>query len=74
MSQKGFIWIVVLCIVISCFIAVPNFAIKARASMPEVKGMYFNDPLCKAPGYRCYECDLSSGWCRDTHSGDGCTL
>ncbi len=52
MSQRGFIWIVVLCIVISCFIAVPNFAIKARANMPEVKGMYFDDPPCKAPGYR----------------------
>lgn len=72
MGKKSLIWIVVLCIVISCFIVLPNFTIKARANMPEVKGMYYDDPLCKAPGYRCYECDLSLCWCRDAHSGDCC--
>jgi len=40
--------------------------------MPAVKGIYFDDPSYKAPGYKCYECDLSSGWCRDANSGDCC--
>jgi hypothetical protein len=40
--------------------------------MPEVQGWWQDDPSCGPGGWRCWECQCHTCWCRDVSSGDCC--
>lgn len=72
MRKKVLLWAMAFLILISATVAVPNFAIKARALRPEVEGYYVDDPTCKGSGFRCYESEENLCLCRDASSGECC--